>query len=134
MPSSSPLVWLITGAASGLGRHFALAALKRGDKVIATTRGSSVEKLGGLKAEGADILELDVTAALSDLQEVAARAIDIHGFVDVVVNSAGYVEFGSIEETTYASSTITYVSQYHNRLSSGLKRPWLSSTPTYSVL
>ena len=56
-----------------------------------------------------------MTAALSDLQEIAAKAIAIHGHVDVVVNSAGYVEFGSIEETTYASSTVIYVSKRHSR-------------------
>ncbi|KZV65485.1 short chain dehydrogenase [Peniophora sp. CONT] len=96
----SPLVWLITGTSSGLGRDFVLAALKRGDKVIATARGQSVEKLDDLKAQGADILELDVTAPLSDLQAIAAKAITIYGTIDVLVNNAGYVEFGSIEEST----------------------------------
>lgn len=105
---SAPLVWLISGTSSGLGRDFVLAALRRGDKVIATARGRSVEKLNDLKAQGADVLELDVTVPLSDLQTIAAKAIAIHGAVDVVVNNAGYVEFGSIEETTYAHHLSSY--------------------------
>ena len=31
-------IWFITGASRGLGRHFAAAALARGDKVAATAR------------------------------------------------------------------------------------------------
>ncbi|VDB90058.1 unnamed protein product [Peniophora sp. CBMAI 1063] len=97
---STRLVWLITGTSSGLGRDFALAALKRGDKVIATARGRSMAKLKDLEERGADVMELDVTAPFPDLQAIATKALAIHGTVDVVVNNAGYVEFGSIEEST----------------------------------
>ena len=50
---------------SGLGKDLTLAALKRGDKVIATARGRSFNKITDLKAQGADILELDVGAPTS---------------------------------------------------------------------
>ncbi|CAA7269832.1 unnamed protein product [Cyclocybe aegerita] len=97
---SSQLVWLITGTTSGLGRDLALEALKRGDKVIATGRARSVTKLADLKEKGADVLELDVTATLEDLHEIAKKAIAIHGRVDVLVNNAGYILVGAIEEST----------------------------------
>ncbi|KAF8805492.1 NAD(P)-binding protein [Phlegmacium glaucopus] len=94
------LVWLITGTTSGLGRELALEALKRGEKVIATGRARSIAKLEELKAKGADIIELDVTAPLDTLHEVAKKAIAIHGRVDVLVNNAGYLLVGAIEEST----------------------------------
>ncbi|PPQ68283.1 hypothetical protein CVT24_005099 [Panaeolus cyanescens] len=96
----SPLVWLITGTSSGLGRELTLEALKRGEKVIATGRGRSISKLADLQEKGADILELDVTAPLATLQEVAKKAIAIHGHVDVLVNNAGYILVGALEENT----------------------------------
>lgn len=74
---------------SGLGRELTLEALKRGEKVIATGRGRSIAKLADLREKGADILELDVTAPLETLQEVAKKAVAIHGRVDVLVNNAG---------------------------------------------
>ena len=63
--------------------------MKRGDKVIATGRARSLHKLEELRALGADVLELDVTAPLNTLHEIAKKAVAIHGGVDVVVNNAG---------------------------------------------
>jgi len=97
---STQLVWLITGTSSGFGRDLVVGALKRGDKVIATARGRSVSKLAELKDLGADVLELDVTAPLVNLQEIAKQAHDIHGRIDVVVNNAGYIHVGAFEEAT----------------------------------
>lgn len=74
---------------SGFGRDLTIAALNRGDKVIATARGRSLAKLGQLKEQGADTLELDVTAPLDKLHDIAKEAIKIHGRVDVLVNNAG---------------------------------------------
>ncbi|KAJ7465914.1 hypothetical protein FB451DRAFT_1261318 [Mycena latifolia] len=95
---SSHLVWLITGTSAGLGRELVIAALKRGDSVIATAR--SVTKLADLKEQGADVLELDVTAPLDELHAIAKKAVAIHGRIDVVVNNAGYILVGAIEEST----------------------------------
>ncbi|KAF8339652.1 short-chain oxidoreductase [Cantharellus anzutake] len=92
------LVWLITGTTSGLGRDITLAALKRGDKVIATARRPST--IEDLKAAGASILELDVTSPLEKLKKVAEEAHSIYGRIDVVLNNAGYFEIGSLEENT----------------------------------
>ncbi|KAF8647533.1 hypothetical protein AX16_006640 [Volvariella volvacea WC 439] len=98
--ASQPLVWVITGTSTGIGKALALVALKRGDKVIATGRARSFHQLDALKAQGADILELDVTSPLETLHEIAKKAVAIHGRVDVLVNNAGYVLFGAIEENT----------------------------------
>lgn len=74
---------------TGIGRYLTIAALKRGDKVIATARGRSISKLDDLREQGADILELDVTAPLDTLNDIAKKAVGIHGRVDVLVNNAG---------------------------------------------
>ncbi|KAJ3570408.1 hypothetical protein NP233_g4424 [Leucocoprinus birnbaumii] len=97
---STPLVWLITGTSSGIGRLLAIAALNRGDKVIATARARSVSQLDDLKERGAETLELDVTASIPDLQTAAAKAIRIYGKIDVLVNNAGYILVGAIEENS----------------------------------
>lgn len=99
MASSTPLVWVITGTSSGIGRELALAALRRGEKVIATTRARSMPQLDDLKAQGASILELDVTAPLNDLHKVAEKAIAFYGHVDILVNNAGaFLACGATEE------------------------------------
>lgn len=97
---SNQLVWLITGTSSGFGKELSLALLERGDKVISTTRARSLPKLAELKEKGAATLELDVTAPLSDLHEVAAKAVAIYGRIDVIVNNAGFVVSGALEENT----------------------------------
>lgn len=87
---------------SGLGYQLAIEALNRGDKVIATTRASSLNSsaMDELKAHGANILELDVTAPMETLRGVAEEAVGIYGRVDVLVNNAGYLQSGTVEEVT----------------------------------
>ncbi|PPQ75831.1 hypothetical protein CVT24_000699 [Panaeolus cyanescens] len=97
---TEPLVWLITGTSSGFGRYFVTEALGRGDKVIATARAKSIHQLDDLKAKGAQVLELDVTAPTDTLKEVAKKAVEIYGRIDVLVNNAGYVQAGTVEEVT----------------------------------
>lgn len=92
-------VWLITGTSSGLGNELARAVLGRGDKVIATAR--QLDRISSLKELGAATLQLDVTAPQEELNRRAEEAIAIYGRIDVLVNNAGYVQFGTIEETRY---------------------------------
>ncbi|KAL4812091.1 hypothetical protein BDW67DRAFT_189025 [Aspergillus spinulosporus] len=93
-----PLVWLITGTSSGFGREFVAQLLSRGDKVIATAR--ILSKISDLGQLGPDVvtLELDVTASQKELNEKAAESIQAFGRVDVLVNNAGFVKFGFLED------------------------------------
>ncbi|KAF2092868.1 NAD(P)-binding protein [Rhizodiscina lignyota] len=99
MSSNTP-VWLITASSSGFGRAVALEALKRGHEVIATARNPSSSKLDGLRSAGAEIIALDVTSPLQDLQRTIAGALSIHGRIDILVNAAGFILEGALEECT----------------------------------
>src|SRR6201987_5798723 len=93
-------VWLITGASKGFGRFWAQAALGRGDSVAATARDTrSLEALVAEHGERVLPLELDVTDKAAIDRSVAA-AHERFGRLDVVVNNAGYGQFGTIEEVT----------------------------------
>jgi NAD(P)-dependent dehydrogenase (short-subunit alcohol dehydrogenase family) len=90
--------WFITGASRGFGREWAIAALERGDTVAATARDTAT--LDDLVARFGDKilpLKLDVT----DREAVRTAVKDAHdrfGRLDVVVNNAGYGQFGMVEE------------------------------------
>ncbi len=90
--------WFITGTSRGFGREWAAAALQRGDRVAATARDAST--LDDLKERHGDAL-LASTLDVTDRAAVFASVKQAHehfGRLDVVVNNAGYGQFGMIEE------------------------------------
>jgi NAD(P)-dependent dehydrogenase (short-subunit alcohol dehydrogenase family) len=87
---------LITGTSSGIGRATAQRLARRADLVYATAR--RTEAITDLAEAGARILALDVTDEKS--MRAAVEAVEAeHGAVGVLVNNAGYGEYGTIEET-----------------------------------
>ncbi|KAK1511007.1 short chain dehydrogenase [Colletotrichum tamarilloi] len=91
-------VWFITGASSGFGLAIAKEALSRGHRVIATARNPA--KISDLASAGADTLPLDVTADEATITKTVNKAFAIHGKVTHVINSAGYILEGTIEEAS----------------------------------
>jgi NAD(P)-dependent dehydrogenase (short-subunit alcohol dehydrogenase family) len=94
----SEKVWFITGTSRGFGREWAIAALRRGDKVAATARNTAT--LDDLVERYGDALlpiRLDVTDRDADFAAVK-QAHDHFGRLDIVVNNAGYGQFGFVEE------------------------------------
>jgi len=89
-----------------LGKIIARAALKRGDKVIAT--GRNIAKLDELKADGASVVQLDVTDEFEIIKAKAEEAEAIYGRVDVVVNNAGFAGLSPIEELGGEGFAIQY--------------------------
>lgn len=94
-------VWFITGAGSGLGTGIAQAALRAGDRVVATGRNlAKVRKaFPGVAPEAIAFVELDVTneaQAQTAIDSVVAR----FGRIDVLVNNAGYSLLGNFEQMT----------------------------------
>jgi NAD(P)-dependent dehydrogenase (short-subunit alcohol dehydrogenase family) len=91
-------IWFITGSSRGFGREWAIAALDRGDSVAATARDTaSVEDLVAQYGERILPITLDVTDRAAAFAAVA-QAHDHFGRLDVIVNNAGYGQFGLVEE------------------------------------
>ena len=91
-------VWLITGSGSGLGRDIAEAALKAGNKVVATAR--KTDQLADLVREygsQARAVKLDVTDEEEGKAAVAAT-VEAFGRLDVLVNNAGYGDTRPFEQ------------------------------------
>lgn len=97
-------VWFITGASRGFGREWAIAALERGDKVAATARDTAtLDDLADKYGDALLPLRLDVNDRAADFAAVG-QAHDRFGRLDVVVNNAGYGQFGFIEELSEAEA------------------------------
>jgi NADP-dependent 3-hydroxy acid dehydrogenase YdfG len=82
-------VWLVTGSASGLGRHIAEAVLAAGHRLVATAR--DPRRLNDLVEKYDDQIR---TVALDVVDEQAAKAavqvaVEAFGRLAVVVNNAG---------------------------------------------
>lgn len=91
--------WLITGAASGLGRELARAALTDGDKVIIADRNpAGADELLAAWPDRASSVKVDMTDA-TQIRTVAADVIARHGGIDILVNGAGRGHIGSVEDT-----------------------------------
>ena len=85
---------LITGCSSGIGRATAQRLVRAGHTVYATAR--RTESIADLEAAGCRTLALDVTDEQSMSAAVAAVE-DEQGAVGVLVNNAGYGEYGAVE-------------------------------------
>ncbi len=91
-------VWFITGTSKGFGRVWAEAALERGDKVAATARNlDSLQELNKKYGDNVLTLALDVTDKTA-VDKTVKQAHDRFGRLDVIVNNAGYGQFGATEE------------------------------------
>ena len=88
-------VVLITGASSGIGLATAHRLLEEGWRVYASAR--RVERLSELTAKGAQSLALDVTDEAS-MAGAVQSILDAEGAIDVLVNNAGYGEYGAVED------------------------------------
>jgi NAD(P)-dependent dehydrogenase (short-subunit alcohol dehydrogenase family) len=92
--------WFITGTSRGFGREWALAALERGDRVAGTARDpSSLDDLKEKYGEAVLPMALDVTDR-SAVFDAVRQAHEHFGRLDIVVNNAGYGQFGMVEELT----------------------------------
>lgn len=91
-------VWFITGTSRGFGREWAEAALERGDSVAATARSTdSLTALVDTYGDRVLPLSLDVTDRTAVFAAVQ-QAQEHFGRLDVVINNAGYGQFGAVEE------------------------------------
>ena len=91
--------WFITGISRGLGKALAEAALARGDRVVGTTRDGKSDIAA---ARGTlHVLPLEVSDALA-IESTVAKAFQLAGGLDVIVNNAAYGLLGAIENASDA--------------------------------
>ena len=86
---------LITGCSSGIGRATAEAFVDEEWTVYATARDE--DDVADLAESGCETAELDVTNA-REIDRVVDRILDEQGRLDVLVNNAGTVQFGPVED------------------------------------
>ncbi len=96
---SNQKIILITGCSSGIGAALALEFHSRGHWVYATAR--RVEAVAELKAKGLRTLALDVNDAASMASALAAVQGET-GHLDILINNAGYGQFGAVMDTDLA--------------------------------
>lgn len=90
-------VWLITGAARGLGLEIAKAVLAAGDKVIATVRSNPEKLTAELNGKNLLVITVDVVNE-PRVKEAVAEAVAAFGKLDVLVNNAGFGLLSGVEE------------------------------------
>jgi NAD(P)-dependent dehydrogenase (short-subunit alcohol dehydrogenase family) len=94
---------LVTGATSGIGKAAAICFAKAGARVAAV--GRNEQALAALKNEleihspGSIIVRADVTAE-GDVEQALATVREQFGGLDVVVNAAGHIANGTVENTS----------------------------------
>src|SRR5579859_2638872 len=94
-------VWFVTGAGSGIGAGIAKAALRAGDRVVATGRNLDKVRivLRDVASEKLAFVQLDV-ADEAQAKAAVEDAFKRFGRIDVAVNNAGYSLLGHFEEMT----------------------------------
>ena len=94
---SEKKVVLITGASSGIGKSTALQLIDEGHTVYGAAR--RVDKMQDLVDQGGHAVSLDVTQPES-IEAAVGQILDEQGRIDVLVNNAGYPNYGAVEDTS----------------------------------
>ena len=98
-------VTFITGGSRGIGRAIVLRFAREGYTVLFTYKSrrdaalETVEKARALGADGVEAFQVDVSN-LHDLQRVSSIVSDTYGHVNVLVNNAGILHVGRLEDTS----------------------------------
>jgi 3(or 17)beta-hydroxysteroid dehydrogenase len=94
-------VALITGGASGLGAEDARTLAREGARVVITDLQDELGAQVVAEISGALYFHHDVRSE-TGWAEVVAKTLSAFGQLDTLVNNAGLVRFGNIEELSYA--------------------------------
>ena len=104
-------VRLITGCGSGFGEAIALAFADRNDSVVASMRSPDRSPSSLRGRSNVDIITLDITDAASR-RHALEQTLSRHGRLDTLVNNAGAVSRGSIEDTAEDVSRLIFETNY----------------------
>ena len=94
---------VVTGASSGIGRATALLFAENGSHVVALGRNES--ELNAVRddaraSSGSVKIHLGDITELSQVDRLVSETLDTFGRIDVLVNAAGIIKSGNIENTT----------------------------------
>ena len=100
----STRVVMVTGATSGIGRAVAKRFASASDRVIAIGRDRSAlqEVAGDIADSGGESIALDVTND-AEVRTAFEQTMNRTARLDVLVNAAGHISSGSIENTSLAA-------------------------------
>lgn len=105
-------VWLITGSSSGLGLALAKAVLAHGDAtVLAARKLDALRQLQELYGDRVKLVSLDVTDKSQALQ-VVEETVAHFGRIDFLVNNAGRVLVGALEECSDAQIRASFETNF----------------------
>jgi NADP-dependent 3-hydroxy acid dehydrogenase YdfG len=91
-------VAVVTGASSGIGEATAVALAERGAKVaIVARRRDRLDELSQRIGDGSLVVEADVTDP-EQAQQAVQRTVDELGRLDILINNAGVMLLGPIED------------------------------------
>ena len=83
-------VIIVTGAAGGLGRQYAIRFAKEGAKLTVADIQDTTQTAALCRAEGADVLALRVDVSSEDeMQDMAKQTHEKYGRIDGLLNNAG---------------------------------------------
>jgi len=103
MPRLAGKVALVTGAAMGIGRGTALLFAEEGAKVVVAdvneSAGRQVVDEVRMSGGEATFMRLDVSSQ-EDWEHVVAETVTMYGKLNVLVNNAGIMAAGDVEEIT----------------------------------
>ena len=100
MSNQKDKVWFITGASKGFGLALTKLLLANGNKVAATSRNkSSIEESIGKSNPNLLALTVDITNN-NAVKEAIDETVKTFGRIDVIVNNAGYMLLGALEEVS----------------------------------
>jgi NAD(P)-dependent dehydrogenase (short-subunit alcohol dehydrogenase family) len=107
-------VVIVTGAGGALGRTYALDIARRGGAVVVNDLGGAVEGGGGSRepadqvaaeiraAGGKAIASYDSVETPEGARRIAAAALDAFGRIDALINNAGNIRNGWLEDASAA--------------------------------
>jgi NAD(P)-dependent dehydrogenase (short-subunit alcohol dehydrogenase family) len=96
-------VAFVTGATSGIGRACALGFARGGARVACIGRNAmALQKVGDeIKNMGTDVLTVQADLTVdADAEEALTKALASFGGIDILVNAAGHISNGTIENTS----------------------------------